>query len=409
MGGETAVEWQTLCKKEMTTTARRGKLDTLQVLRCLALLGVMSTHTGYQFPYRIYAGAWGVSVFLVLSGFTMIYSYYGQGRISEVSVGRSIAFSYNKVKRLYPLHAVATLIMFAGSFVNGTNIFSMRMAVTRLVLNLLLIQEYFPFQDQSICIVSWYLCVVVLSYFVFPWILRWMENSWSGRKAVLMIAVSVVLMAVIGWMGAFLVKVLDAPLSTAGNVWGYDQQWFTYKFPIFRLLDIYIGYNLGYIYLQVEHRGSERTYTIVEAFAIAATIAVMAICYCAGDTQLVGDVGIDPWWAYCLIQVVSSMALIYTFAIGRGRISRALAGVRPILYVARLSPYMFIMHYCVFWGIYVATVLTRNLPGLSWIAAMGDTHLEAMKVFIGIPLTIVGSEIWIRLDRWVRERAPVKA
>lgn len=50
------------------------RIDSIQSLRAIAFLAVFMSHS------RLFGlgflGAWGVSIFFVLSGFLMVYSYY---------------------------------------------------------------------------------------------------------------------------------------------------------------------------------------------------------------------------------------------------------------------------------------------------------------------------------------------
>lgn len=92
--------------------ANNAMIDTLQVLRCLAFIGVFLSHVGWNATTMAGMGYWGVSVFLVLSGFTMVYSYYGKGRIRAVSVRDNLRFAMGKVGKLYPLYVLTTLAVF---------------------------------------------------------------------------------------------------------------------------------------------------------------------------------------------------------------------------------------------------------------------------------------------------------
>lgn len=56
---------------------------------------------------------------------------------------------------------------------------------------MLIIQEYLP--DMDLNAVSWFLCTLVLSYFLFPWIVKMMEDNYNNRKAVIAIVISITL------------------------------------------------------------------------------------------------------------------------------------------------------------------------------------------------------------------------
>ena len=134
-------------------------LLNLQSLRALAFFSVMFHHTGISFLNSV--GRWGVSVFFILSGFVMVYSYYNKNRIQISSVTESVCFAFKKLKRLYLLHILCTLAMMLFYFI-GDNTSSYINAAVKLFLNALYIQEWFPLDDRSPNTVSWFLCTILL-------------------------------------------------------------------------------------------------------------------------------------------------------------------------------------------------------------------------------------------------------
>lgn len=227
-------------------TDHREKIDTLQALRCLAFLAVFAAHTGFRMAEVLGTGRWGVSMFLMLSGFTMVYSYYDRGRLTAISLRDNLHFAFDKLKGLYPLYVVVTLAMMA-YLVAGEHAISLGRAMIALALNLLLVQEFLPLSVRSICVVAWYLCTVLVSYICFPWILRWMERRYTRRKAILMIVLSVLIVALLGWIGSMMPS--DRTVVTP-SVWTTDfSNWFIYKCPFVRVWEFFIGCNLGYLYI----------------------------------------------------------------------------------------------------------------------------------------------------------------
>lgn len=93
------------------------RLEQIEALRGIAFLGVFLSHTGIVCFGA--AGHWGVSIFLVLSGFMMMYSYYDKNRITQSGFFYCIQFSAHKIRKLYPLHILTMLSMAAFWFVGG--------------------------------------------------------------------------------------------------------------------------------------------------------------------------------------------------------------------------------------------------------------------------------------------------
>lgn len=88
-------------------SANSSFLTNLQALRAIAFCSVMLSHTGLAFFRGV--GAWGVSVFFVLSGFVLVYSYYEKNRLAPCSIGNNLFFCLFKIKKTvsaaYPVHS----------------------------------------------------------------------------------------------------------------------------------------------------------------------------------------------------------------------------------------------------------------------------------------------------------------
>lgn len=80
-----------------------------------------------------------------------------------------------KIKRFYPLHIFMTVLATA-FFFTGNEIEPVPFVSLKFVLNLFFIQEWFPFNTRSVNGVSWFLCVLFLFYYIFPWIISEMKK-----------------------------------------------------------------------------------------------------------------------------------------------------------------------------------------------------------------------------------------
>ena len=90
------MEW-----KSQNLTDKR--IESLQALRTLAFLGIFFVHSGFFISWSNL----GVSVFYVMSGFLMIYTY-GE-RAFDITIKNNLVFSVNKIKKLYPLHIITMI------------------------------------------------------------------------------------------------------------------------------------------------------------------------------------------------------------------------------------------------------------------------------------------------------------
>lgn len=368
----------------------RKRMDTLQSLRCFAFLGVFWGHT--QLTGFSSSGNWAVSVFLVLSGFVMTYNYYDSDRIQSVTIQDNFRFVVGKMKYLYPLHIITTMFFVFREIIGGTGF-----DLLNVVLNIMLIQQWIPLKGiNSLTGVSWYLCTVVFSYFVFPWINRYMERGYTKRKAVIMIAVSIIFQMIIGWAG----KNLQIFGST-NNTWFPDDfvSWLVYSFPLSRIWEFFIGCNLAYIFLHRDNISNRINYDLLELLSVGLVIASNIIHHVIKAIS-----GNQGWWCNTLLFIFSTIIVVYVFAIGKGRISNFLAN-KYTLYIADISPYAFLIHVVVFNLIAMVYYHIPNVNGVEF----QNTYGGWLNVTIGFILTVVCSEIWVRMIRYHKLRKGNKA
>lgn len=67
------------------------KIDGLQGLRAVAFIAIFISHTSVGNYSKL--GAWGVSIFLVLSGFVMVYSYWNKREMISLMPKDVIGFA----------------------------------------------------------------------------------------------------------------------------------------------------------------------------------------------------------------------------------------------------------------------------------------------------------------------------
>ena len=82
------------------TVTDKKLISSLQGLRAVAFLSVILSHCGAP-----WLGPWAISVFVALSGFLMTCNYYDRPRTAP-GLRSAIAFSLQKIRKLYPLHLI---------------------------------------------------------------------------------------------------------------------------------------------------------------------------------------------------------------------------------------------------------------------------------------------------------------
>lgn len=189
----------------------KNKLLSMDFLRGLACILVFITHVQLKYSYGF--GAQGVSIFIILSGFLLAYNH--ADFTYPVSFKDATIFAIRRIKKLYPLHIVTTVMMIS-FFAFGENKYEVKQIISRFLLNVVLLQEWIPIQDRSINPVSWYLCLMLFLYFVFPFVLRSTEKKYRENSSIsIFIKNFTVLFAAqitIGMIGYF--------ISLNSNIWG---------------------------------------------------------------------------------------------------------------------------------------------------------------------------------------------
>lgn len=301
------------------------KIYSLQGLRAAAFICIFLGHCGIGS-----GGSMGVSVFLIMSGFLMTYNYWNR----ELSLGlkRNFLFSLGKIGKLYPLHVILLLPMMLlsagrmvvrGSFCSAEGI----QYILRVLVDLLLVQSWIPIRDFYFSFngVAWYLSVCVLLYFVFPYVHRWMKTMFKLNIAIWTILLVYIIQIIFSYFAS----------TNIGSAVVYNNLWFTYIFPLFRLGDFLIGCCLGYIFLYTISRETVLTKTtLVEMLALAVMIITHLIRLHSNFPECMLE---------SVIYIPASVMVVYTIALNSGLISRILSN-KLLIEIGNVSAYTFLIH-----------------------------------------------------------------
>lgn len=355
---------------------RKERLWGLEVLRCLAFIAVVISHAGYD-ELNEY-GAWGVSVFFVLSGFLLSYNYVDSGRIKETSFKSNLKFMFKKISRLYPLHVICTLLMlpfcFFGAHSEG-NLFVM----IKLILNLLMIQEWFPFAYNSINDVSWFLCSICFGYFMFPWFLRKLERRKGSTEGVLRVIGGILVFQI---AVSFILNLLFGDIQIGGIFVDNLVYWLLYCFPLMRFIEIVIGYYLGYYFMYSWKEPDKAICDILEAACVILAVSTGLFLHWYFSKTSIGS----WWWTCTVVFTWQVCVMVYVFAHSGGFISKLLNN-RLTRFVSDISSYGFLIHYVVF--DYLTTIVY-----LLFGREFERIYSSYINLSLGIILTVIGCVVW---------------
>lgn len=304
-----------------------SKNNSVQALRAIAFIGILTFHCGFGV-----LGTWGVSVFFVLSGFLMMYTSLVNNKPMPQSFVESLRFAKKKIFALYHLHILIiiaqTVYLLYYNIENLSIEFAKDLGI-KLLLNILLIQSYFPSADIYFSIngVAWYLSSAGFTYFSFPSLYRFVKTL-SKRSMVIMASIVVAIL--------FIVPLLANILFDSSNF----TDWLVYICPFMRCGDFFIGCILGRFYLEFKSEGKESKslyFTAVEVVVVL--LAVFA--------NIIYDSNIIPQqYAFIkrdLLFLPISCLIVYIFVCGKGAITKVLNN-KLFIKIGDFSPYGFLIH-----------------------------------------------------------------
>lgn len=348
------------------------RINALQGLRAVAFVIVFLFHSGIC-P----GGQWAVSVFFVLSGFVMTYNYFPKEDTimpEENWVIHGAKFAWRKIRKLYSLYIV-TIILCAflngyTAYKNGVFLLSLPGLLLNIVLNVLLLQVWVPFERLwgSLNGPAWFLCVIFFCYFCFSIILPELKKIKRQSVYAIIVISSVleILVAVFANMGKDLLSFFDT--------------WFAYYFPVTRFLDFFMGCLLGIVFL---NRQSLKKWSIVYSTLIELVVVLFSI-FCIFGLKRVSEitgVNINSASNSSIVYLPASTALVFVLSHQAGGVSKILSSKWFVL-LGNISSYAFLIHMVVIKYCQIAAY--KYIPDLGGIAVSGFSLI----------ITIVFSIIW---------------
>jgi len=338
------------------------KILALQGLRAVAFLGIFSQHAGL--------GMWGtkaVSVFLILSGFLMTYTY--TGRIENDNLPNCFKFGVKKIMKLYPLHILTMLAAIALEFYGffRADAFSSSDLFLKTVLNISLLKSWSFNKDivYSLNGVSWYLCVALFCYILFPRILKRIQRKNSKELYILLLSTIVLRLFVQMIVGVMVDRVIIKDIFSR----------FSYSWPPFRLFDFIIGSVLGGVFLQLRGKNIPKNKVIFSGCEVL-IIAVIIVEYFLSlqNNGILFSIVIDCFT--CL----SSAALIFIVATEEGVVSKLLR-TKILVLIGDVSGPAFLLHQIVLRYIKWIDLSNATNYAIALIGTLGISYIYQKYIF----------------------------
>ena len=291
------------------------KIYSLQILRFICFLTVMIAHSGYfQFLSNL-----AVSVFFVLSGFVLMYSY--RDKDINTDLKSLFSFAWSKTRKLFFLNILVSfsiLLIELYAIYTGNNQYDLKTTLLYFVLQILLIQTFTPGMNKIdfLNAPSWYFSVSMMLYFFFPLIRKSIKDINKTEKCI----TCVVLLYLTKFIATYLFRNIP------------DSTYLLYFSPYFRFFDFIIGCFLLKIYSNISDKEKTGWIYIVTVLLFAALVLV----------NLGGSV--PAWMYYSLQHLPSSVFIVLSFALLNDRIDIKKPAIRRLVDLGDISGYAYMIH-----------------------------------------------------------------
>lgn len=348
----------------------KNRLTVLQGIRALAFLGIFSEHAGIT-----HLGSWGVSCFLILSGFLMYYNY-GNDIEMQYHFFDNVRLAIKKVLKIYPLHCLtlAASIPIYFSMARLDTVRHIVIWIFKLISNIVLMQSWVPKSEfyWSFNAVSWYLSLQLAMYFAFPYIRKMINRNANkkriGLSALLTIIIQIVISSLLISQSA---RISQIPLKISDDLTFY----LTYICPLYRLGDFYLGCIVGYFFVHKRDLciNNAIVYSLLE-IAIVLFLFPLQIIY----NKQIGIIGNDAF-RNDLLYTFQVAFFIYIIALGKGMVSKYIFSSTILVELGNISGYCFLF-------LQLVIVVMRRIYGTN----MGNY----MLAIISFVLTVSLAYIW---------------
>lgn len=154
---------------------------SLSLLRFIAAIVVILFHNKGESeflkiaPKILSAGTHMVTFFFVLSGFTLVVAYYKKEKLFIRE------FYIKRIAKIFPIYLLALILSCIIEIIEGN------LDILALILNIFLLQSWFPPYPLSINSPGWFLSVLVFFYALFPIALSYLKKFNPDPRRILLI------------------------------------------------------------------------------------------------------------------------------------------------------------------------------------------------------------------------------
>lgn len=173
----------------LTSPSSREHFDYIDLLRGIAIFGVLSAHSAFgigasglaqlplHFEWLLGAGKHGVSLFFVVSAFTLIRSMDARRSSEESLIGPYLVRRFFRIAPAYYLVLLLVFFLYGKGFEGYTPPGDRNLGWPDLAAHMLFVNGLFPYYINDFIGVEWSIATEFMFYAVLPMIFLWLRNS----------------------------------------------------------------------------------------------------------------------------------------------------------------------------------------------------------------------------------------
>ena len=328
------------------------RINSLTGLRVLAMMTIFCSHLSYlaDTPFQgIYSlidnGRFGVNFFLVLSGFVIAMGY--SNTLNKKNRIQDINFVKKRISKIY-LPYLITLVLAIPLYINivmHEEGFSIRLLISRLIINIGMIQSIIPFNKYSTSIngISWFISTIFIIYLFTPGIIR-LNNKASKHHTLLRLVFLIIVILFLNCCIYMLIRQIEYVQFADKDLN------IIYINPLIRLFPFLLGIMAYNIYSLLGNLRIRNT-TFAEILGIALFFLWWIIAYKTGFPTVVTE----------CIDMLVSIVVILIFAFSDKGIVSLLLSKKKMLELGSISLDFYLIHYLVIqYGMIAAKYFNLN-------------------------------------------------
>lgn len=334
---------------------KKGLVQNIQGVRGYAILLIFFSHCNFGLNEMginrtTWLGAFGVSLFIILSGYLLL------ERHSEEKL-ELFPYVERKLRRFYPLH-ILTLIA-ALPFAIKSLLHFDRIQIVGLLANITLLQSWIPNSSVyfSYNAVSWYLSMTLFCMVISPIVLKIWKNNSSNMKICAMLVLCILFDGVL--------YMIFGQASVA--------HWILYIFPVVRSIEYIFGGGIWK--LRKNFNLPNYAENIIGIVALVLSFIISYFSVSANDEL------------YAVVAWVIPSMLLIIFATSHTELSKIVFSNRVVLFFGNISFEFFLFHQLC---IRYIEVINRKIDIQSGFV------IVCLNLIVSVLITLLWRTVWDR-------------